>query len=164
MMGRALRVIAIESTASSTAPIEFKIPAGSYLQIGDAAPDISMKTLDGKPFQLSALRGHWVVVQFWATWCPPCVEELPTLQKIHRQFPKIEMVGVSFDEDAADAKHLIAEKGYDWTQLYLGAMETPLTRQWGIEVVPALYLIDPKGKIAGSAVTPDELIKLLPKE
>ena len=60
--------------------------AGAQLPAGTAAPEIDLRTLGGARFQLSALRGHPVVMSFWGTWCPPCRDELPELAELHRKY------------------------------------------------------------------------------
>jgi thiol-disulfide isomerase/thioredoxin len=163
IVGRALRVVAIDRQSPTTAPLVVEIPSRPYLHLHDSAPEFSTTTLEGKSLKLSSLRGQWVVVSFWATWCPPCVEELPALQSIHDAFPTVNIIGASFDDDVPELrKFLAAKKEYAWTQCVLAPIEkSPVPHDWGVQVVPALFLVDPEGRIAGSYLSTDDLHALL---
>jgi peroxiredoxin len=122
---------------------------------GATAPDFELTTLDGKPFKLSHLRGKLVLLDFWATWCGPCVAELPNLKKLHEQHAAdgLVVVSISFDRDADTARHYAADKGLTWTQLWAEkADKGPLAELYGVSAIPATILIGPDGKV----VTRDE--------
>jgi len=72
---------------------------------GEPAPDFETTTLDGQPFNLSSLHGKIVLLDFWATWCAPCVAELPNIRKLHDQYSAdgLVAVSISFDRDADTA-------------------------------------------------------------
>ncbi len=162
IIGRTVYVFSIDPKAPATQPIAVHIPARPYLHIADAAPDISATTIDGKTFRLSAFHGQWTVVSFWATWCAPCVEELPKLQSIHKKLPHVAFVSMSFDGEAADVRKFLDQNHYDWPQVFLGPMQkSKAAEQWGVQVVPAIFLVDPNGNISGSYVSIEDLAKLL---
>jgi thiol-disulfide isomerase/thioredoxin len=162
IIGRSVYVFAIAAKAPTTQPITVNIPTRPYLHIADPAPAISATTIDGKSFRLSAFHGQWTIVSFWATWCAPCVEELPKLQSIHKKFPHVAFVSMSFDDEAADVRKFLDQNHYDWPQVFLGPMQkSRAAEQWGVQVVPAMFLLDPNGNISGSYVSIDELAKLV---
>jgi cytochrome c biogenesis protein CcmG, thiol:disulfide interchange protein DsbE len=72
-------------------------PALAAAEIGQPAPALVVQELNGKTFDLAALRGHVVVVNFWATWCPPCRKEMPALSAFYRQYHSrgVEMIGIA---------------------------------------------------------------------
>jgi peroxiredoxin len=118
---------------------------------GDAAPELSVAGLDGKTILLSDYRGKYVLIDFWATWCAPCVQELPVLQRIHDTFgkdPRFAMLGLSLDQTPEALRNFVASKGINWQQGYVGAWGTTRTPdQWGANNIPAAFLISPDGKI-----------------
>src|SRR5579859_2292340 len=75
--------------------------ASAALDVGDAAPALKGATLDGKPFDLAALKGKVVVLNLWATWCGPCREEMPSLDAFARQYAARGVMVVGLDEDDA---------------------------------------------------------------
>jgi len=79
--------------------------------VGDRAPEVRLQSVDGKTVKLADFRNKVVLVHFWATWCPPCVEEIPTIERFHQQVlgTDIEILAVSVD-DSADALKAFLEK------------------------------------------------------
>jgi thiol-disulfide isomerase/thioredoxin len=114
--------------------------------------DIKGVTADGAPFDLKQHRGKIVLVDFWATWCGPCVAGLPALKEAHQRYQKrgFEIVGVNLDEPKALAEFL-AENKLPWVNLVgvpgAEGIEHPLAEQHGIEKIPTTFLIDREGKL-----------------
>lgn len=117
---------------------------------GMAAPDFEATTLDGQPFKLSELRGKVVLVDFWATWCAPCVAELPNLMKLYEEFggEHFAVVGISFDRDAATTRKFAGARGLRWPQIWAErADEGPIAGLYGVGGIPATFLIGADGKV-----------------
>ena len=128
---------------------------------GKPAPDFEAATLDGKPFRLSALRGKVVLLDFWATWCAPCVAELPNVKKAHDTFAKqgLVVVGVSFDQSASKARDYVADKQLAWPQVWAEkADKGPIAELYGVSAIPAVFLIGPDGVVAATDLHGDKLI------
>jgi peroxiredoxin len=119
---------------------------------GQMAPDITF-TLDGKPAKLSDLRGKVVVLNFWATWCPPCVEEMPALNRLHAQIsPQGGMVlGISVDVDEDLYSRFLAE------HVRFPSFRDPdqkINAAYGTFMYPETYLIGRDGRIARKVIGP----------
>lgn len=79
------------------------------------APDVTLNLVDGTQKQLSESRGHVVILSFWATWCPYCIEEMPDIQKITEDYESVEAILVNCGEDAQTVEDFMAENSYDFT-------------------------------------------------
>ena len=123
---------------------------------GDAGPSFTLPALDGKPVDLASFRGKVVMVHFWATWCPPCVEEIPTLQKLYTALPGTDfaVLAVSVDEGGAPAVGaFMRQKGL--TLLMLLNPDRSVASSYGTFKFPETYILDRQGiiryKIIGAA-------------
>jgi peroxiredoxin len=158
MLGRAL-IVAL-AVAGLTGP------AAAAPRVGDPAPPVTAKTLDGQAFDLAALRGRVVVINVWATWCPPCRAEMPALDAVYRGLhgQGLEMIGLSADKprDRSKARQMMAAFSYP-------AATADQTRAGGLNVsasLPVTYVIDKAGAVravisGGPPLTEDGLEKIL---
>ena len=114
---------------------------------GDAAPDVQLVGADGRSVPLSSYRGKPVLLDLWATWCPPCIESLPKLAELNRQAAPLGLVMLSVDEDeeAKDATGFLAKNHYTWPNTHDDGKVGDAFKKVGI---PLIVLIDGKGKIA----------------
>jgi peroxiredoxin len=120
-------------------------------QVGKTAPDFTLKDINGKMVKLSDFRGKAVVLNFWATWCPPCKIEIPWFEDLQQRYGSqgLEVVGVALD-DSSDAE--IAKFAQDMKMNYpvlLGKEETS-DLYGGVEALPTTFYIDRNGKIISS--------------
>lgn len=119
------------------------------------APDFTLPDLDGRATRLSQYRGRVVVLVFWATWCPDCRKELPSLQTLVRAYrPRgVEAVLVSFREDAAHVREVARERGYD-ARILVDTTGDVTGGVYGVFGPPTVYLIDREGRLAARGVGP----------
>jgi cytochrome c biogenesis protein CcmG/thiol:disulfide interchange protein DsbE len=113
-------------------------------QIGRPAPDF---TLDegSRSLQLNSYRGKVVVLNFWASWCPPCIEEIPSLNQLQRQMPQLVVLGVDVDEDAGAYRQFLAEHRVDFTTIRDAQRRSNVL--YGTFRFPESYVIDRNGRI-----------------
>jgi len=125
------------------------------LKPGLALPEFAatdLKDLDGKPLTLARFKGKVLLVDFWATWCGPCMEEMPnviaTYKKYHDQ--GFEIVGVSLDKEKDSVTAVLKDKGMTWPQYFDGQFwDNKLAVQYGVHAIPTNYLLDGSGNILG---------------
>jgi len=128
-----------------------KIRAG--LVKGAAFPDFEEKDLAGKPLSIAGLKGKVVLIDFWATWCGPCVAELPNVLAAYEKHHAagFEIIGISLDKDRQKLDTFIKQKNMTWPQFFDGnGWENKLSQKYGINSIPATYLLDQQGKIIAS--------------
>jgi thiol-disulfide isomerase/thioredoxin len=116
--------------------------------------DLKFTAVDGREVDVSKMRGKVVLIDFWATWCGPCVAELPNVLKAYKELhPKgFEIVGISLDSDKEKLESFVKEKGMDWPQFFDGkGWKNEISSNYGINSIPAMWLVDQKGMVIDTA-------------
>jgi thiol-disulfide isomerase/thioredoxin len=130
-------------------------------KIGSLAPDAATKTLDGRPWRLSEQRGKVVVIDFWATWCRPCIESFPMLQRVQKEYADrkdIAFVSVSVDTDRSALEKFLKTHETHWQVLFENesGLESGFSgsfeQQFGVNGIPSLWVIDKSGCIVGKDI------------
>jgi thiol-disulfide isomerase/thioredoxin len=129
------------------------------------------EAITGKPMSMEGLKGKIVVMDFWATWCGPCVAEMPKMKKIYAEFKDkgVEFVGVSLDqpEDKGGLKALkefCAKNEITWPQYYQGNYwQSEFSSKWGINAIPCVFVIGPDGNIVTTEAR-GKLEEILPEQ
>jgi thiol-disulfide isomerase/thioredoxin len=156
-LARVVQSIEVPAT-NNAAPLDVgtiqatpQIPA---LTIGQTAPDFQVNDLTGTPFKLSDFKGKYVLLEFWAVWCPPCIGEIPHLKETYEAFNNNErfvMISLSLDENPLIARKFIEEHSIAWTQGFLGEWPPgPIAKSYRVIGPPYIYLIGPDGKVVAS--------------
>ena len=130
---------ALAATATVNAPVKLKV--------GDLAPQFSRGDLQGHHFDLKAQRGKIVLIDFWASWCPPCILEIPHLGQLQRQYGEhgFQAVGVSMDDSANTTKETIQKIPFNYPVLMGDAKFGNL--YGGVLGLPLQFLVGADGKI-----------------
>jgi peroxiredoxin len=124
------------------------------LRPGAAAPTFRLPALEGPPVDLAALRGRLVVLNFWASWCPPCVAEMPSLDRLHRALGAqgLVVLGVSMDQDEQTLRDFIRRVGVGFP--ILRDPDAHVAQEYRATGYPETFLIDGTGKIVRVYVGP----------
>jgi thiol-disulfide isomerase/thioredoxin len=134
--------------------------AAAGMQLGAPPPALKGKTVAGADFSLDDWKGKVVLVDFWATWCPPCAKELPNLKALYAELhgKGFEIVGIDgVEKDPAKLTDFIAAKQIAWPQLAEDGKR--LSRDWGVTSLPRLVLLGKDGNIAALDLRGDRLAK-----
>ncbi len=130
--------------------------AATLVQAGADAPALSLKSMDGKSVDLSGYRGKWVVLDFWASWCPDCRKDIPDVVRLYKKFsPKgVEFIGISFDTDREAWEKTVRDSGLDWTQTceLVRMSKSAVAQSYGVDWIPSMVIVDPDGKVVLSTV------------
>ena len=131
--------------------LAFATPAQAAMP---AQPTLHVTTLDGKTFDLAAQRGKWVIVNYWATWCVPCIKEMPDISRFVTAHKNVVAIGLAYeDSEPADIKAFLAKHpvAYPIAQVTLDQPPKDFDEPRGL---PTTYLISPDGKVAKHIVGP----------
>jgi cytochrome c biogenesis protein CcmG/thiol:disulfide interchange protein DsbE len=122
-------------------------PKGLIRLDGRPAPALRLSDMDGKVTDLAHLRGHWVLVHFWASWCSPCRREMPTLAKLSRTLPpqRLTLLLVNTAETDDQVFSFLASVGMDLPSLM--DRDGRVTERWQPRGLPSSFLVDPKGRL-----------------
>jgi cytochrome c biogenesis protein CcmG, thiol:disulfide interchange protein DsbE len=151
-----IRLVGCRAVSAGTLAAALLLPACAPdyeeyrpLRTGDDAPAFTAAGIDGDSLALSSLRGGVVMLNVWATWCPPCREEMPGLQALHERYAEqgLRVLGVSIDSRGAEAavREFVRDFGLDFTILHDPAER--VSRQFRTIGVPETFLIDTAGVI-----------------
>ena len=113
----------------------------------DSAPDFTLKSRDGSNMRLSELRGQVVMINFWASWCGPCRQEMPLLDELYQQYEPLgfTLLGVNVEQDVADAERLLKDAPVSFPVLY--DPDNSVTKAYDVVAMPSTILVDRDGNM-----------------
>jgi peroxiredoxin len=152
VLGLAAGTGCVFSTQYSSGGPESAVTIGP--RVGQQAPDFSLVDLDGNPVSLSDFRGKVVLINFWATWCPPCRQEMPAIEALHQEYKDRDVVVIGIDtyESPDKVRRFVQEGGYNWTF----AIDTTglVSRDYRIVAVPSSFFVDRNGIVRAAIIGP----------
>jgi len=119
----------------------------ALVAVAEPAPDFTLQSSTGENVRLAEQRGKVVMLNFWASWCGPCRQEMPLLDAMHKRYSSagLQFYGVNVEEDNSDAKKLIKDLGVSFPVLF--DPESKASQLYGVDAMPTTVLIDKKGQI-----------------
>jgi peroxiredoxin len=114
---------------------------------GQQAPDFALKSSTGENLRLSEYRGDVVMINFWATWCGPCRQEMPLLDELYSRYQRVgfNLLGVNIDDDSNRAMNMIEELGVNFPVLFDARKE--VSKLYEVEAMPVTVIVDRKGTV-----------------
>jgi len=139
--GRALCALAV-AAATLASPL-----AGGAIAPQSAAPDFTLRTMSGPNLRLAEQRGRVVMVNFWATWCGPCRQEMPHLDRLYQKYKSsgFVLLGVNVDDDARKAADVAAKLGVTFPMLL--DTDKAVSKLYDLSTMPSTVIIDRDGKV-----------------
>ncbi len=114
---------------------------------GQMAPDFALKSSTGQNLRLSEFRGDVVMINFWATWCGPCRQEMPLLDELYSRYERVgfNLLGVNIDDDSRRAMQMIEELGVNFPVLF--DAQKVVSKLYEVEAMPVTILVDREGNV-----------------
>ena len=140
---------------------------------GDIAPDFKTSLIDGSSFELSDLRGNYVLLDFWGSWCPPCRRDNPNLVELHNQFgdksfqdaDNFHIVTIALEKNDRAWKKASEKDGFTWKHQIVQesklVLSAPLAIKYNVKDVPSKFLINPDGEVLGVNQSATEIARFL---
>lgn len=134
------------------------------LAVGTTFPAFAVKGLDGQALSVAGTKARVVLIDFWATWCGPCVAELPNVLKAYEKYHAkgFAIIGVNLDDSRPTLEAFLKDRQMTWPQFFDGkGWQNELAVKYGVHSIPCTYLLDSSGKILGKDLRGDELDRAL---
>lgn len=158
------RIVALDADSFQVAAARGQIYEIDRLALGMSAPTFAATTLGGEPLALADLRGRIVVVDFWATWCGPCLPDLPHLARLADAYGEgaLAIVGVSLDRDRDALNAMIEDQNLDWVHIWEEAeWDGEIARLYNVRRLPRAFVLDRDGRILAKDLRGPALVEVV---
>jgi peroxiredoxin len=167
LVGVGLAMLVLSSSlAQPTALPSLPSSSRSALRVDAPAPDFTLNTFDGRAVSLSALRGKRVLINFWASWCPPCLEETPALiaayNELRQRDPDIEFIGVGTNDDAENLRKFAENNRIPY--LVVNDSDSRVSDAYGVLGMPTTVFVDSSGvirRVWNGAITQAQVVEIM---
>jgi thiol-disulfide isomerase/thioredoxin len=122
--------------------------------------NLQFTAVDGSAIDLQGLRGKIVLIDFWATWCPDCLRDMPAIRQIYQKYKDkgFAIIGISLDKDAQALSNFVARKLIPWPQYFDGqGWGNEFATKYGVRAIPEMWLIDQRGDLVSTDVSAGKL-------
>jgi thiol-disulfide isomerase/thioredoxin len=122
--------------------------------------DLQFTAMDGSAVDVRALRGNIVLVDFWASWCPDCIRDLPAVRRTYQKYKDkgFTVIGISLDKDEQALSNFVAKKLIPWPQYFDGrGWENPYATKYGVRAIPEMWLINQRGEVVSTDISAEQL-------
>jgi len=136
------------------------------LQAADTpANNFTFTDMNGQERELSSFKGKVVILDFWATWCKPCVREIPTLLDIYKNYNKegLEIIGVSLDSNMSKTRNFVKANKMNWIHILDKEANTKLAKMYKVMYIPDMFIINKEGKIVARGLRGESLKEAIKK-
>jgi len=155
------QILHIDRRTPSSAPSTGPATQPAKICVGDVTPELEVASLEGKPIKLDAYRGKYVLLDFWATWCAPCLKDIPHLKAVHKAYrndDRLVMISLSFDRTGELPAKYAREYGLGWVQgLLAGSHHTQAALGYCGGQIPFVCLIDPDGRVIAADLRGEQI-------
>lgn len=136
----------IEPRAADT----FGTELSGMLRISMEAPTFNVEDFNGKPVDLSKYKGNIIIINFWATWCAPCIQEFPNMKIMYNKFKGkgVQFIGVSLDDDIEDLRGFVKQEEVEWPQIFDGKRwKGVIPSLYHVQAIPIIFVLDRENRI-----------------
>lgn len=128
--------------------VKNRVEGAKNAVVGSQCPPVKGTDQNGNEFDITSLRGKYVIVDFWGTWCGACLKGMPDMKAFRdKHADKVQIVGIAKDDDMEECKKYMNQYGMDWPNILIGTGESDYASKFNIQGYPTKILLDPNGKI-----------------
>ena len=149
-VAKAKEVVAELRLIEPNAANSFGKELSGTIRIGMKAPDFNVMDFKGNRVHLSEYKGNIVVIDFWATWCDPCIQEFPEVKKMYRTFRDrgVQFIGVSLDDEIEELKGFVRGEKVEWLQIFEGMRwKGRISKMYNVEKIPIMFVLDQESRV-----------------
>ena len=151
-------------TVEPMAADSFGSELSGTMRIGAEAQTFNVADFNGKTVDLAKYKGNITILNFWATWCDPCIAEFPKIKKMYDKFKEqgVQLIGISLDDDLEDLRGFTSQEGVDWPQIFDGKRwKGAIPSMYHVSILPTFVALDREGKVRYVGGDTEALIQII---